>query len=130
MGNEKVFASLLDRTNFRKRLKKLKGKKIVVYGAGLFFQYIERHYELSELNILAISDRRFEYSLEKEFLGYKCVLASEIKELNPDIVVVATVRFVEIVENLTHKVLKHTKIPVEPIHTLPLIELAREVWRT
>src|SRR5574344_1156950 len=51
----------LENYNFKKHLeklnKKLKGKKVVIYGAGIFFEAIHEFYDLSKLDIIGISDR-------------------------------------------------------------------------
>lgn len=45
-----------------KLIKKLKGKRIALYGPGSFFQCVNKYYDLSELNIVAVADRmRFVY---------------------------------------------------------------------
>ena len=49
--------------NFEKHLKylekKLKNKTIMLYGAGAFIETIKKYYDLSNLNIIGISDMRF-----------------------------------------------------------------------
>ena len=46
--------------NYLKYLKsKLKNKRILIYGAGLLFQTIYSNYDLSNLNIVGISDMSF-----------------------------------------------------------------------
>ena len=45
----------------KKLNKKLKGKTIVIYGSGLLFQKVLSNYDLSELNIIGISDRKFSH---------------------------------------------------------------------
>ena len=66
------FCSFLKRRNFKSRLKKLtqklKNKKIVIYGAGQLFEEINRHYDLSGLNIIALADRKFN-DYEEESYG-------------------------------------------------------------
>lgn len=45
-----------------KLIKQLKGKKGVLYGPGSFFQCINKYYDISGLNIIAVADRmRFVY---------------------------------------------------------------------
>ena len=55
-------------------------------------------YDLSGLNIIGVSDKRFENSdnSEKEFLGYKTIKPDDIKKVNPDYVLVATKFFINI----------------------------------
>jgi len=103
---------------FEKRLKKLStslnGKKVVIYGAGVNFEYINNNFDLSSLDIIAISDRRFE-SAPGERLGYRAVAPGEIQDLNPDYVLVGTLNSVDIIDYLQHKLLNGTKIKVKPL---------------
>ena len=58
--------------NFKKQLKtlenKLSGKKIVIYGAGQFFELIHEYYNLSKFNIIGIADKKFTEN-DKSFLN-------------------------------------------------------------
>lgn len=97
--------SLLDDSNFGEELKKLakeyKNKKVILYGAGIFLETINKKYDLNCLNIIAISDIRFLnteikelkddmtshfFSQEKEYIGYKTISPDKIFEYKPDIV--------------------------------------------
>ena len=112
-----------------KLVKKLKGKSIVLYGAGAFLELIKKYFNLSELNIIGISDRRFENHGENdEFLGYKVYAPDEIKDLNPNYVLVSTKLYVDLLEDLMYKTLKHTKIKLKPLVKKPILTLIREIW--
>ncbi len=111
-----------------KMKKRLKNKKIVIYDAGEFFKVIKGYYNLDGLNIIAISDKRFAQSNEKEFLGYQAVEPDKIKYLKPDYVIVATKIFRSIIEDLRHSQLKGTKIRVEPILKRSLWKILGEIW--
>lgn len=82
--------------NFGKQLdklvKKYKNKKIVIYGAGKFCQTIMDNYDLSKLNIIAISDKKFKnVNLDSSeiYMNYKCVSPQNIHLLKPDIVLIS-----------------------------------------
>lgn len=112
-----------------KLAKKLNGKTVVLYGAGTFLKLIKKYFNLSELNIIGISDKKFENHGENdEFLGYKVYAPDEIKGLNPNYVLVSTKLYVDLLEDLMYKTLKHTKIKVEPLVKKPLLTLIREIW--
>ncbi|MBS4759865.1 MAG: hypothetical protein KHX03_04115 [Clostridium sp.] len=90
------FSEILKKSNFQKRLEKLikkyKNKKIVFYGAGQFFSFIKKNYDLSGLNILAVSDKKFVNFVEPVFdedLGYNMISPLNIYELKPDIVLIS-----------------------------------------
>ncbi|MBR1681277.1 hypothetical protein IJ707_05765, partial [bacterium] len=113
--DEVVNMNYLFEYNFDKTLpklvKKLDGKSVVIYGAGVFFELIQKYFDISGLNIIGISDRRFEgHEENEEFLGYKVYSPDEIKELNPDYVLVATKYYINIIEDLYYGTLKNTKI--------------------
>lgn len=115
--------------HLEKLSKKLRNKKIVIYGAGIFFQTIAAYYDLSQFNIIAVSDRKFsEYKKGEKFLIYPVCSPFEIDELNPDYVLVATKFFINIIEDLEENTLANKKIKVRPLVRKPFMELFREIW--
>lgn len=62
----------------------LKGKSVLLYGAGIVSQVLIDKYDLSKLNIIGISDKRFEMFREESFKGYKAIPPSELKNYNFD----------------------------------------------
>lgn len=89
MGSD--FSEYVEEINFKSQyknlVKKLKNKKVLIYGAGSFFQYICKNYDLSQLNIVGISDLKFSEEQEgSDFLGYKIVPFSRIKSQNIDVI--------------------------------------------
>lgn len=79
--------------NVQKQLNKLtqkyKNKKIVIYGAGEYFQILYENFDLSHLNIVGISDKKFETSKEANFTVYKPLTPSELKEFDYDAIIMA-----------------------------------------
>ena len=101
---------------FQKLKRKLKNKSIVIYGAGELFKYINKNYNLSDLNIIGVSDLRFHNDdKNKDFMGYKIILKDEIVDYKPDYVVVATLKYISIVENFTVNLFDKTKIKTIPL---------------
>ena len=88
--------------NYLKYLKsKLKNKRILIYGAGLLFQTIYSNYDLSNLNIVGISDMSFSTKSElNNFCNLKVYKPSEINSLDIDCILVATLHHKKIIENL------------------------------
>ena len=118
--DESINLTYLYRHKFDKTLpkliKKLKGKKVLLYGAGAYLETIKKYFDISGLNIIGISDRRFAYNKEEtEFLGYKTYSPEEIVELKPDYVVVSTKFYINIVESLYENTLKNTNIKIKPL---------------
>lgn len=112
-----------------KLVKKLDGKSVVIYGAGVFFELIKKYFDLSGLNIVGVSDRRFENHEEnEEWQGYKVYSPEEIKELKPDYVLVATKFYINIIEDLYYNTLKGTKIKIKPLLKKSFWILIKEIW--
>jgi len=80
----------LKKINYQKYIdnlaEKYKNKKIVVYGAGSFFEYVIKNYDLNGLNITAISDKKFQGTNEEMYMNYRAISPYEIAEYNPDVV--------------------------------------------
>lgn len=110
-----------------KLIKKLKNKTVVLYGAGAFLELIKNYFDISEMNIVGISDKRFEeHECNETFLGYRVFSPNEITKLNPNYVIVTTKRYVNIIENLYYELLKGTKIKIKPLVKKGFIELLKE----
>ena len=115
--------------NVNKLIKKYKGKKVVIYGAGVLFQLINKYYDLSGLNIVAISDMKFEsHEKDEEFLGYKVCSPNEIADIKPDYVFVATRNYIDIAEDLYCYTLKGTGIKIRPLVKKNFFDTVKEIW--
>jgi len=131
LENETIFEAeenleYLEKFKFSKTLKtlkrKLKNKTIIIYGAGAFFELIQKYYDLSDLNIIGISDRRFEEHSEKETaFGYKVYAPNEISTVNPDYILVATKNYMTIIEDLYYNIAKHSKTKIK-------VMVAKNFW--
>ena len=112
------FCSFLKRRNFKSRLKKLtqrlENKKIIIYGAGQLFEEINRHYDLSGLNIIALADRKFNDYEEEKFLNYPAVSPSKIFELSPDYVLVSTLKYFDVVKTMDKDKFDEKNIKIIP----------------
>jgi len=115
---------------YLKRLnKKLKGKTVVIYGSGLMFQKANANYDLSKLNIIGISDRKYsDEQFGQEDLGYKIVPLDRIKEVSPDYVLLATQRFLSILDDFRNVRFKDTGIKVLPLVDKPFLTLLKEIF--
>ena len=90
------FLEELQKINAQKRIdklaKKLKNRKVVIYGAGEFSTDIFGNYDLSKLNIVAIADKKFENNDEK-FFSYKTVGPKDLSSLEFDVILIANVNY-------------------------------------
>lgn len=118
----------LQKNNFSKQLKrleeKLATKSIIIYGAGVFFKEIVTNYNLRNLNIIAITDRSF--SQEGTYLGYPTCTVKDIKIHNPDYILVGTLNYTDIIDELEQKLGKDIKI--FPLVKKPIIDIWKEIW--
>lgn len=114
---------------FNKLIKKLQNKKVIIYGTGQLFQYIHKNYDLSKLNIIGISDSKYKHKdAGNEFLGYKIIHLDNIKDHNPDYVLIGTKWYFDLLLEFSNKNLKNTKIKVLPLVKLPLIKTIKEYF--
>lgn len=86
-----------------------KGKKVLLYGAGLLFEALCSYYDFSDINIIAVTDKRF--SEEIELNGFRAVPPSMIKELKPDVIMVTLLNVYVAEDYLTREIYKNKKLP-------------------
>lgn len=127
------FENTLKKTNFEKRLKKLEkklnGKRIVIYGAGSFFQYIIEHYDLSKLNIIGISDLKFvEEQNGEKYLNYEILTKNKMAEIEPDAILIATENYMNILEDFAGRIFRKSKTKVYPLVAKSLWANIKQIW--
>ena len=123
-----LYKNKFDKT-LPKLIKKMKNKTVVLYGAGIYLRAILKYFDLSGLNIIGIADKKFFGHDEGEtFEGYKALSIDEIKEVNPDYVIVATKYYIALVEELYNSILRGTGIKIKPLVTKSLKTLLSEIW--
>lgn len=92
-----------------KLAKKYKNKKVVIYGAGIYFQIIKNNFDISKLNIIGIADKKFEYDKESNNTPYRTLSPQELNEADYDVILVAVYNYIEIEEFLKFKLLINGK---------------------
>ncbi len=123
----------LEEFKFKKQLvklnKKLKNKTVVIYGTGLLFQKIKENYDLSNLNIIGVSDRKYTTEEEgRESFGYKIIPLEKIVDYKPDYILISTLKFLGIMDDFKNNVFKGTKIKVLPLVDKPFLTLLKEIF--
>ena len=123
----------LEEIKFEKQLarlkKRLQGKTIIIYGTGSLFQSILSKCDLSDLNIIAVSDGKYTSEDKgKEFCGFKTVPLTEISSLNSDYILVATLNYTDIIYNFETVFFKNTKTKILPLAQKPFLTLLKEIW--
>ena len=125
---------LLKKYKFEKQLKKLdkklKDKTVLIYGAGIFFKKIKDNYDLSNLNIIGISDKKFQLEQEgQEEYGIKIVPYDKIWEVNPDVILIATLNTFNIYRSLKKQIkTRNLETKVLPLVDKPFFDLLAEVF--
>lgn len=113
---------------FLKLQKKLKNKRVLIYGSGALFKSIKEKYDLDKLNIIGISDKKYCPNQEgQKDLGYDIIPVGKIVANKPDCVLIATLNTFVIYQSLKNNILKGTKIKLLPLVDKPFFELLREV---
>lgn len=109
----------LNKQCFCKRLaylvRKLEKKRIVIYGAGWLFEEINKNYNLKDLNIIALADRNFINNDISEYLGYPTCKPSEIVNLKPDVVLISTLKFFDVLATLDKEAYDQNNIKILPL---------------
>lgn len=113
-----------------KLLKKLKNKKVIFYGAGVFLEIIKKYFDISSLNVIGIADKKYSnLSQDESFLGYKKFAPEEILKLKPDYVIVTTRYYIRIIEDLHYNLLKKSKIKIKPLVEKSFMTLFKEIQK-
>ena len=86
MNNLKQY---LEKHNFPKQLKnlkkKLKDKTVIIYGTGKLFKTIVENYDLTGLNIIGVTDKKYIIEDQGKFdFGYKIIPHSNLYNQKAD----------------------------------------------
>ncbi len=127
---DQIHLDYLKKIKFEKRLKflkkKLKNKRLVIYAVGSFFNTICTKYDLSDLNIVAVSDKSFSNVKTGDLLyGYQKCLLSQIASYEPDYILIGSLKFISIIEDLEKYF--DNSIKIRPLIKKPLLDLWQEV---
>ena len=101
--------------------KKYKRKRIVLFGAGQFAQVLFQNFDLSQLNIIAISDKKFEQEGVQEFFGLNCVKPNDLKKMTYDVILISNLDYKKFVNILDEKILYGTEnagVEIRPLINL------------
>jgi len=100
ISEQLILGNINFQKNIDKLVKKYKNKKILIYGAGKFFTDIAENCNLSKLNIIGISDKKFHKSEINEFIGYKAIDPSEIHNYDFDVIILGIMTEVQTVKSI------------------------------
>lgn len=98
------YLSAINEKDYINRLsKRLKNKKVLIYGAGLVSKILFENYDLSKLNVVGISDRRFENSEDEYFNKIKIIKPEDIANVDFDVILFALKEYKKIEKSLKEK---------------------------
>ena len=112
MELEKYLEEINAQKQIDKLAKKYKNKKILMYGAGSYFQLICEKYDLSNLNIIAIDS-------ESNKTPYKAIKPSEMKYYDYDVIVVSLLNDLSVAKSIDKDILQNSQNQNKPI--VPLL---------
>lgn len=89
------YLELFKEVNFEQKLAdlshKYKDKRVILYGAGIFFDALVSAFKLDDyLNIIGVSDMKFNNSEEDEYKGFRTYLPQNIRHSGVDVVLNTT----------------------------------------
>lgn len=114
---------------YKKLVKKLKGKTVIIYGTGSMFHQIKDNYDLSQLNIIGVSDRKYNNDQEgTEDFGYKIIPFEKLENYQTDYVLLATQCYTGLLLEFSSKLYKNSKTKVLPLVKIPLLKILKEIW--
>lgn len=113
----------------KKLVKTLKGKRVIVYGTGTMFQHILKNYDLSELNIIGISDGKYLLDQEgQDDLGYKIIPKEKLSEYDVDVVLLGLQNYVGVLCDFASGIYKDKKTKIYPLVRIPLWKCLKGIW--
>ena len=104
----------LDKT-LPKLIKKLQGKRVIIYGAGTLFHLIKKNYDITGLNIVGIADKKYEtaYDMDQEY-GYKIYKLGDINNSEADYILVSVKFYIPVLEDLYAR-FKNKNVKIKPL---------------
>ena len=109
------FKAVHAQRQINKLARKYKNKKIVIYGAGIYFQILNNNFDLSKLNIVAIADKKFETSKNANTTAFMALAPEELKDFDYDAIFVALYDDTSLCDYLEYQLLINTQNEGKPI---------------
>lgn len=108
LDNLTYFKQVKAQRQIDKLAKKYKNKKIVIYGCGEYFKTLYNNFDLSGLNIVGISDKKFEKNQDDNPTPYKALAPEDLKYFDLDVILVALYDDTSMCDNLEYRILINT----------------------
>lgn len=118
MNIAEYFKEVKAQKQINKLARKYKNKKIIIYGAGEYYQILQNNYDLSKLNIVGISDKKFETSKESNPSPYTAYAPEELKYADFDLILVALYDDTSLCDYLEYELLINTPNECKPVRSI------------
>ena len=112
------FKAVHAQRQINKLARKYKNKKIVIYGAGEYFQILKNNFDLSKLNIVGIADKKFETSKDSNPTPYLALAPDELKDFDFDVILVALYDDTSLCDYLEYQLLINTENEGKPVRSI------------
>lgn len=103
------FKKIKSSEKIKKLAKKYQGKKVVIYGAGEYFSILYNNFDFSGLNIVGISDKKFEVSKNENPSEYIPLCPDELKDFDYDVILILLKDDEKMCDYLEYQLLVNTK---------------------
>lgn len=114
---------------FKNLVKKLEGKKVVIYGTGMLFELINEKYDLSQINIIGISDVKYFPNQEGDLdFGYKIIPLVKLDECEADVVLLGVQHYHNIMEDLKEDYFSDKPTKIMPLVKKPLLKRIKDIF--
>lgn len=133
VDKEYMYVHHLKHWHFDESLKRLTrrmgGKRVAIYGVGGLFETIMIYHDLSPLNVVCISDKRFNNEQDVRYMyGYEVCSPSKILERGIECVLVSTMSLYPVMMELD-KELCGAGVDVMPLVTRGFWDVLKEIWK-
>lgn len=91
-----------------KLARKYRGKRVLVYGAGIMSNLLFTNYDLSGLNIVGVCDRKFT-DYDSKFNNYPIITPELLKTMDYDVILVLLKMYNKVIEQIKYDLLINTK---------------------
>lgn len=124
------FEKFLQECNAQKKIdklsKKYRNKRIILFGIDDFCITILKNYDLSKLNIIAISDIENNSKLKTQQLDFKYINSKDLSLIDADLILISNYDYNKSLIKLDDEILylsKNSNIEIRPLINLTFVDL-------
>ena len=117
---EEIFNETFLQKRVDELVKTYQDKRVVIYGAGDYFLNLQKKCDLSRLNIVGISDKKFEVSKDENPSEYLPLTPDELKTFDYDVIFVLLKNDEKLCDYIEYQLLMNTKNENKPV--IPMLK--------